>query len=219
VSLIYDNHAEAGAASAPTCNRCGGFPATEAVFRGYVVFLIFVSRSYRRGPLCRDCGIAAFRDLTARTLAGAWYGPLAVVALPYAIVCNLLNRAKVARLPAPQYARPPHWQDAPGRPLLLRWQAAGFLIPLALIGCFVGLMFLGSSQSPAEPAPRDTAIGQCVDIGEDTDSNYLVTVVDCATAHNGKIVSATTKAAGCPPDQSLINFEPWLSRVYCVEAD
>jgi hypothetical protein len=83
MSLVDDSRSQLGAApSAPTCNRCGGFPATAATFRGHAVVVFLLFRSYRRGPLCRDCGIAAFRDLTARTLAGVWYGPWVVLALP-----------------------------------------------------------------------------------------------------------------------------------------
>jgi hypothetical protein len=152
-------------------------------------------------------------------LVGIWYGPLVVLALPYVIVCNLLNRAKVAALPAPQYIRPRRWPDPRGRPLLLRWQAAGFLIPMALIGCFAGLALFGPMQAPTDPAPHDTTIGQCVNIYEDSDPQDAVIVVDCSAAHNGKLVSATTADAGCPSGQLLVNFEPWLSRLYCAETD
>jgi hypothetical protein len=61
---------------------------------------------------------------------------------------------------------------------------------LALVGRFVGVTFVGSAQVSTEPAPRDTAIGHCVDIYENSDPADSVIVVDCSTPHNGKLVSA-----------------------------
>jgi hypothetical protein len=71
-------HAGWGSAAAAqgsfTCRLCGSIPAENATFRR-VQGLILLVRLWRvHGPFCRDCGLAVFRDQTAKTLVQGWWG-------------------------------------------------------------------------------------------------------------------------------------------------
>jgi hypothetical protein len=85
-----------------------------------------------KGPFCRDCGLAAVRKLSADTLWQGWWGYFSIVAAPMTLLINFAFWLRVRRLATP--TRPAGWRGAdPGRPLLLRPAAIGFLIPIALI--------------------------------------------------------------------------------------
>jgi hypothetical protein len=128
------------------CRHCGWVPAVEATFRGHQGMIIWMQFLEMKGPFCRDCGMATFRDMTARTLLQGWYGYISFAATPIAVVINLFRRGKVADLPAPS---PPAWGDHgrpmdPGAPLLRRPMALiGMVVPFVLVPLVV-LMVLSS---------------------------------------------------------------------------
>jgi hypothetical protein len=99
------------------------------------------------GPFCRDCGLATFRRMTARTLIQGWWGYASFIITPITVVINLVRRGTVAALPAPQPApngqsRPP---ADPGPPLLARPAALiGLAIPLVLFLLFILILVAGS---------------------------------------------------------------------------
>jgi hypothetical protein len=93
-----------------------------------------------RGPFCRDCGLATFRSMTARTLIQGWYGYASFIITPITILINLIRRNKVASLPAPQAVAgaPSRTPMDPGAPLLARPSALiGLLVPFALFVLFI----------------------------------------------------------------------------------
>ncbi|QKW32616.1 hypothetical protein HUT06_24155 [Actinomadura sp. NAK00032] len=88
-----------------------------------------------KGPFCRDCGLSVFRDMTAKTLIGGWWGYISFIATPVTVLINLARHGKVAGLaaPTPPPDGRPHGRPAdPGPPLMTR--------PIAIIGALVPLL-------------------------------------------------------------------------------
>jgi hypothetical protein len=100
------------------------------------------------GPFCRDCGLGAFRQMTARTLIQGWYGYASFLITPVTVLINLVRRSRVAGLPAPRalpdgQSRPP--MD-PGPPLLARPSAIiGLAVPFLLILLLIVIILLPST--------------------------------------------------------------------------
>jgi hypothetical protein len=108
--------------------------------------IVLMTFLHVKGPFCRDCGLATFRDMSAKTLIQGWYGYISFVVTPITLLINLTRRGKVAHLPAPQ--PPPsgeHRQPMnPGSPLLARPAALiGLAIPFVLVMLLIGLAVAG----------------------------------------------------------------------------
>ncbi len=124
------------------CRYCGCVPAVQVTFRGHRGMLVLMQFLSMSGPFCRDCGIAAFRTMTAKTLIQGWYGYASAVITPITVLINLARRGKVASLPAPVPAPglPSRQPADPGDPLLMRPTALiGLAIPALVIAVIVGL--------------------------------------------------------------------------------
>jgi len=91
------------------------------------------------GPFCRDCGLAAFRTMTARTLVQGWYGYISFVVAPFTVLLNLYRRGKVANLPRPTPTPFGHGRPMdPGPRLLARpMTLVGLLIPFTIVMAIV----------------------------------------------------------------------------------
>jgi hypothetical protein len=126
-----------GGQPAVQCRFCGCVPAAPVTFRGHRGLIIMMQFLHVKGPFCRDCGLATFRDMTARTLVQGWYGYGSFFITPFTVLINLLRRGSVAALPAP--TPPPDGRHGrpmdPGAPLLAR--------PAALIGLALPFLVLG----------------------------------------------------------------------------
>jgi hypothetical protein len=129
------------------CRFCGSVPAAKVTFRGHQGMIVIMRFVHLEGPFCRDCGLATFRRMTARTLIQGWWGYASFIITPITVVINLVRRGTVAALPAPQPApngqsRPP---ADPGPPLLARPAALiGLAIPLVLFLLFILILVAGS---------------------------------------------------------------------------
>ncbi|GAA3453340.1 MULTISPECIES: hypothetical protein [Dactylosporangium] len=119
-----------------SCRICHRTPAANVRFHGHQGLVVLMRFSRIDGPFCRDCGLAAYRDMSATTLVRGWWGMLSVFAAAGVLVVNAVQRGKVARLPEPERARNERTLD-PGKPLLDRSAAYGLLVP-ALLLVFVG---------------------------------------------------------------------------------
>ncbi|MBO2454226.1 hypothetical protein J4573_44565 [Actinomadura barringtoniae] len=127
----YQQH---GAAYSVQCRFCGCVPAAETTFRGHRGMIIMMSFLHMKGPFCRDCGLSVFRDMTAKTLIGGWWGYLSFAITPFTVLINLVRRGKVAGLgpPMPPPDGSEHGTPAdPGPPLMTR--------PMAIIGAGIPL--------------------------------------------------------------------------------
>lgn len=119
------------------CRFCGCVPAAEVTFRGHrgmVLIMQFLSAS---GPFCRDCGLATFRSMTAKTLIQGWYGYASLMITPITVLINLARRGQVANLPAPQLVPDGMCRTPmdPGPPLFARPSAViGLALPFLVIG-------------------------------------------------------------------------------------
>lgn len=135
-------------APAVQCRFCGCVPAAPVTFRGHRGMIIVMQFLRQPGPFCRDCGLATFRGMTARTLVQGWWGYFSFVITPFTVLTNLVRRGKVAALPAP--APPPSGQHRrpmdPGAPLLARPMAlAGLAIPLVAL-----ILLILAALSPSQ---------------------------------------------------------------------
>ncbi|MBO2458448.1 hypothetical protein [Actinomadura violacea] len=119
------------------CRFCGCVPAAETTFRGHRGMIVLMSFLHTKGPFCRNCGLAVFRDMTAKTLIGGWWGYFSFIATPVTVLINLTRRGKVASLapPMPPPDGSPHRHPAdPGAPLMAR--------PIAIIGALVPVILI-----------------------------------------------------------------------------
>jgi hypothetical protein len=119
-----------------SCRICHRAPAANVRFHGHQGMLILMRFSHVDGPFCRDCGLAAYRDMSAETLVRGWWGPFSLFAAAFVLVLNAVRRGRVARLPEPDRGRNERTLD-PGKPLMDRAAAYGILVP-ALLLVFVG---------------------------------------------------------------------------------
>jgi hypothetical protein len=119
------------------CRFCGCVPAVDTTFRGHRGMILIMSFLHTKGPFCRDCGLAVFRDMTAKTLIGGWWGYVSFAATPITVLINLTRHGKVASLapPMPPPDGSPHRHPAdPGPPLMSR--------PIAIIGALVPVLLV-----------------------------------------------------------------------------
>jgi hypothetical protein len=118
------------------CRLCGCVPAADVTFRGHRGMLVLMQFLHMRGPFCRDCGLATFRDMTAKTLIQGWYGYASSVITPITVLINLARRGKVASLPPPRPpAQGPHRRPLDPGPAL-------FARPIAVLGLFVPVLLV-----------------------------------------------------------------------------
>jgi hypothetical protein len=119
----------------PSCRFCGAFPAVDLTVRAHRGMVIIMQFRRLRGPFCRTCGIATVRSMSADTLVQGWWGYFSMVATPVTLLINLFAHRRIVALPQPSGGmRPP--MD-PGKSLFDRWQALGFLLPIAVITLLV----------------------------------------------------------------------------------
>ena len=115
-----------------TCRFCGGFPAVEATVRAHRGMILMMQWRSLKGPFCRTCGIATVRRLSGDTLWQGWWGYISFAVTPVMLLINLFTFLKIRKLSEPVPGMPGKPMDT-GEPLLMRWSAVGFLIPVVLI--------------------------------------------------------------------------------------
>ncbi len=154
------------------------------------------------GPLCRDCGVASFRDLTALTLFRGWWSPFSIFIAPVVIALNLVRRRKVANLPPPRLASalvdPNILPLPPVRPVLARRTS---WIGIALLVGIAGFFALRQTGAP-------DAVPGCARNGM---------LVDCAKSHDYRVVWE----AGTPQECMRSGYESLEVRMryYCLSPE
>jgi hypothetical protein len=143
----------------------------QATVRGHQGFLIVMRFLKLEGPFCRTCGIATYRDMTAKSLWQGWWGVGSSIINPITMLINIPTRLKFKQLPEPMPGAPGQPMD-PGKPLFQRPAILGFLLPIAVIA----LLIWGNSGSPSSASS-----GDCVQ-NKGTISAPNVKVVDCASS-------------------------------------
>ena len=186
------------------CRICGAQPAVDTTVRAHRGMVFVMQWRSLRGPFCRTCGIATVRRLSADTLWQGWWGYISSVMAPVTLIRNLLAYNKIKKLPPPIPGQPGQ-QLIPGRPLLQRPAALGFLVPVAVLAVIIGILALPSSSSATDTgtgssgAGTNAAVGDCVQNTGTTDDPTL-TVVTCGSG-DFKVLAKlpeTTSDSGCP---------------------
>jgi len=124
------------------CRLCGCVPAADVSFHGHRGLVIMAVFRRLPGPFCQECGLAAFREMTAKTLIEGWWGIASFPIAPFIVLLNAVRRGRVANLPPPRPpARGPYRLPSdPGPPLLARPTALiGLAIPLAALILLCGV--------------------------------------------------------------------------------
>ncbi|MFE0461569.1 hypothetical protein ACFW1A_20195 [Kitasatospora sp. NPDC058965] len=178
------------------CRFCGSVPAAEATFYGHQGLLIMMRFLSRRGPFCRDCGIATHRAMTANSLLQGWWGLLSSVINPITMLRNLPQRAKINKLPPPMPGGPTTPMN-PGRPLFRRPAALGLLIPVLAIGLIV---------YSVQGSPDYANVGDCVQnksgavVAGVEDKNPDVQVISCSDPGAEARVVGKVDGGGSPKE-------------------
>lgn len=87
---------ESANASCRLCLRGPAAPATLHQHRGRGLRLRHL---VLRGPLCRECGLVAWRHMTLDTVLLGWWGLLSVFATPLTLVLNAAVLVRLLRTP------------------------------------------------------------------------------------------------------------------------
>jgi hypothetical protein len=118
--------------SESSCRVCYRTPAANVSFHGHEGLLVLMRFSRTDGPFCRECGLAAYRDISAHTLLRGWWGVASLFITAGVLVLNTARRARFMVLP--ESSRPVNDRTLdPGKPLLERTAAYGLLVPALLI--------------------------------------------------------------------------------------
>jgi zinc protease len=84
----------------PICSICEAAPAIEVTLQDpRSLFLVY--RRKVHGVLCRDCGIAKFRQVQRRVLALGWWSIPGLIITPIALISNIEIWSRFRRLPVP----------------------------------------------------------------------------------------------------------------------
>ena len=200
-----------------TCRFCGAYPAVETTVRAHRGMIFVMQWRSLRGPFCRTCGIATVRRLSADTLWQGWWGYISSVMAPVTLIRNFLAYQKIKALPQPVPGQPGQ-QMIPGRPLLARPAALGFLVPIAvLVVLIAAIASSGSSDDNSSsnlPTGTNTAtsapssipdqgtvakVGDCVK-NAGTSDEPIMSIIPCTSGAYVVLskLSGTTSDTGCP---------------------
>jgi len=136
-------------ATAPSCQVCGGMPATKAAFRSLITIVVGYQISTHKGMYCHHCGIALCRKQSKTTLIAGWWG-VAGIMVPIWLLTNLYNWTKTNALPQPQYAFPPGTAGPtygrplpPGTPV---WRSPALVVPILIVVAILGLIVFANTN-------------------------------------------------------------------------
>jgi hypothetical protein len=135
-----------GKAGELTCQVCGRAPAVAVRLQCVTGMIVLYSIRSESQVLCRDCGIARFRQVSAESMLVGWWGLIAYFANLVVLVGNYLQRRRLARLHTP-YGEPTAPPVSGGRRL---WARPGAVLtavvlaaPLSLIGAAIAGAVMG----------------------------------------------------------------------------
>jgi hypothetical protein len=190
---LSDGPPEAAPGSGLPCRYCGSTPSVFTVFKKHTGMVLLRRTDTIAGPFCRSCGTAWFRAATAHTMAVGWLGVQSFFIFPFVIGRNIRARRKIMKLGRP--LPPPGGHPLnPGRPLLLRVQAALILVPVVFIALIVARV--------RDDQPQNQ-VGKCVSLSmalsglSDLTNAYYV---DCGSPHDAVVTDAVDEESQCPAD-------------------
>jgi hypothetical protein len=121
-SAGYVQRMASAAADPARCDVCGASPARRTLLRSYVGLILPVFERKHEATLCKWCGTAAQRDLSARSMTRGWWSLPSLVWVPVGLFLNYLEQRKFDRLEDPRGATGPALpvgHRPVGRPLAL----------------------------------------------------------------------------------------------------
>ncbi|MGA8015629.1 MAG: hypothetical protein WCB85_06905 [Candidatus Dormiibacterota bacterium] len=81
------------------CRLCHRGPTAEASLFEHHGYGVPLKHLVLRGPLCRQCGLVAWRRMTLQTLLLGWWGLASIVLTPVTLVLNAIALARLLRTP------------------------------------------------------------------------------------------------------------------------
>ena len=191
------------------CALCNHHPAADVTFRGHRGFIIYTQFFSRRGPFCRDCGLATFRDLTSMTLAAGWWSVFSIFIAPVVLVLNLLGRPRIARLAPPEGGSifvAPNMRPLPAvKPVFARpmsWIAPAFLAGLLALA-------LSYTPGPGTDPTRQGCVASTALGGEK--------LVSCDEPHKSRVIAVVSDWSLCPEEAD--DYLELLGKFHCVVDD
>ena len=191
------------------CVMCGSSPATFVTLRQGMGMLFMRRTRGRAAELCRDCGLAEFREMQNATLILGWWGVISFFTNFWFVFGNWGAALKLRKLGTPTrtelidvpFLRP----LPPGRPLYARsgvWVAAAITV--------VGSYLLATAASSSSASGPSWEVGSCVR------GTTKVHPVSCSDSHDGKIVATSTAASGCPGNADGY-ADDGAGTTYCID--
>lgn len=145
------------------CQLCGSTPAANLTIHEHNGRVIWMVHKTFKGPFCRDCGMAMFREHQNGTLLQGWFGTFSFFITPITLLLNLIPWVRLQALDEPQRddnlegVLPPPLN--PGKPIFYR---VGPYVALVVLAAFSVLFLnpghgLGSSNAARTTSPQSTS--------------------------------------------------------------
>ena len=132
------------------CQVCGARPAKSTIFHSYLGLLVLLFDRKTKGVFCKQCGTAAQRDASARSMTRGWWSLHGVLWVPFGLFLNYLRQRSLDRLDDPRGA-----VAAPLVPGPKAYQRVGPLVTSLVVGVLVGgflllIVYVVIASPPAE---------------------------------------------------------------------
>jgi zinc protease len=127
-----------------SCRVCGRAPAITISLRRVTGMLILYQIATLRRTLCRECGIALFRQFSATSMLVGWWGLIAYFANLVVLGLNARQRLRLSNLEAPRGE--PAAAPLPMGPSL--WARTEIVVPVLVVGlpaAFAGWLLLSAA--------------------------------------------------------------------------
>ena len=186
------------------CLHCGRVPTADVELRANTGMVVAARWSVLKGPYCKQCGLALFRQRQNHTLLLGWWGVLAFFMNFHAIVKNLMSWQRLRALHDP-WGAPTQPPLDPGSPVLAR-PGMAVVVGLFAVGYFV--------VDAGDSAPPDLT-GRCVNLTTDG-----IETLDCDQVHDGLIADMAGTARECPAgSDDAIRLNRPTDPIACVDLD
>lgn len=143
-----------GPGQALACQLCGSSPAANMTIHEHNGRILWMVHKTYKGPFCRDCGMAMFREHQNGTLFQGWFGMFSFFITPITLLLNLVAWERLRALGPPQRdsqvkSRIPAPLN-PGKPLLSR---VGPYVAVVVVAGVAMILFLkpADNQDPVTP--------------------------------------------------------------------
>jgi hypothetical protein len=140
-----------GPGQALACQLCGSSPAANMTIHEHNGRVFWMVHKTYKGPFCRDCGMAMFREHQNSTLFQGWFGMFSFFITPITLLLNLVAWERLRALGPPH--RDPQVKSripaplSPGKPLLSR---VGPYVAVVVVAGVAMILFLKPADNPAQ---------------------------------------------------------------------